>query len=830
MEEDKQILAWFLGAKSENAAFLEEALLLVLRDYFHWRGNYFPSDDILLTRQLQREIEPHHDMIYQRLLELLSELRRNFPFYSPRYIAHMLSDTVITSTIGYIAGLLYNPNNVTPEAAPVTVDMEIRACNALLRMLGFSPPPEIPKELNEESIRDYKKSLEAQFGWGHLTLGGTTANLEALWVARAVKYSPLAIWDIARREDLSIEVKFPDGSSQDIRNFTEYQLLLIKPNEAIYLLAKYVAAYRLKHGMSIRDASEKAYNLLATSPYHLSNGVAKVFSEFPPVVLVSGTAHYSIEKAADILGIGRANIEIVAMDSTFRMDISDLEKKLKRILAEKKVPLAVIAIIGTTEEGAVDPLHTILDLRQRFEQTDKVSFWIHADAAWGGYIRALLNLTTRDEIEAIIGKVSHIAGLECTDDIQCWHSSLLRYMNSRIDEQFNQRSSEKPGVIAKEDAIGEKKGRIEKWDSRLRDLDSRLRDFLKRGDLKEYLNGLRRFVREYSYLGLDENMFRLQLKDRIELVRKYVSDVCPLRWGRYSKDINLTWGSEEVLSSLLGISSADSVTIDPHKMGYVNYPCGMIAFRNDRVRHFVLQQAPYITSARQDILVHMPPQHIEGIDNNPRIQTDAFAPFIVEGSRPGAAASALWLTIQTIPPTMKKAGAIVKSSILAARELYEWLVHWQKIAAETATDVDYLFIPLTMQPPDTNIVIFAVKKKTSNSLLKMNQLTQDVYEHFTIQAELGEREYSYAQPFFLSKTKFREPRYPFAALKPLFSHYFEGQLDRVYSEYKSNGLTVLRATVMNPYLWLARVVSHQLTVKEFVKELSTVTSQKVKLL
>jgi hypothetical protein len=215
MEDEKKLLAWFLGPKSENASFLEEALLLVLRDYCHWRRNYFPGDGILLSKQLQRDLEPHYDLIYQNLLELLTELRRNFPFYSPRYIAHMLSDTVLTSILGYIAGLMYNPNNVTPEAAPVTVNMEIRACNVLLRMLGFNPPPEIPKELNEAAIKNYKRKLEAQFGWAHLTLGGTIANLEALWVARSVKYSPLAIWDIAKRECLSIDVKLPNGESKD---------------------------------------------------------------------------------------------------------------------------------------------------------------------------------------------------------------------------------------------------------------------------------------------------------------------------------------------------------------------------------------------------------------------------------------------------------------------------------------------------------------------------------------------------------------------------------------------------------------------------------------
>jgi hypothetical protein len=255
-------------------------------------------------------------------------------------------------------------------------------------------------------------------------------------------------------------------------------------------------------------------------------------------------------------------------------------------------------------------------------------------------------------------------------------------------------------------------------------------------------------------------------------------------------------------------------------MGYVNYPSGMIAFRNDRVRHFVLQKAPYITSVRQDILIHMPPRHIQDIEISPRIITEAFAPFIIEGSRPGAAASALWSTIRTVPPTMREAGAIVRASLLAARELYEWLVHWDTVMKYNRIDVDFTLIPLTLSPPDTNVVIFGVKKKTSNSLANMNRLTQYVYEHFTIQSELGEREYSYAQPFFLSKTTFSEPNYPFYVIKDILGGHFDKRHnDQLLHDYKKYGLTVLRATVMNPYISLTRQLSEQNVIKEFMAEL-----------
>jgi glutamate/tyrosine decarboxylase-like PLP-dependent enzyme len=724
-EEEEKLLAWFIGPKSENASFLEEMLLLVLRDYLHWRKNYFPTDSMLISNR--RELELEHSLIHTNLEHLLAELRRNFPFYSPRYLAHMLSDTLLTSILGYIAGLLYNPNNITPEAAPVTVNMEIRACNRLLRMLGFNPPPDIPKEFSEEAITKYKKNLQAQFGWAHLTSGGTTANMEAIFVAKSVRYLPLAIQDVAVKEKLDIELKLPKQGVVDVKKIDRYQLLLIKPNEAIYLLGKYTQAYLQRHNYPLDSVvgQEKASDRLRESEYHVANGVGRLFSEFPPVIFVSGAAHYCIDKIADILGIGRRNVEIVSITQQFRMDVSNLEQKLESALYRRKVPLAVIPTVGTTEEGAVDPVHKIVELRERFEREKNASFWIHVDAAWGGYIRAIFS----------------------------------------------------PSDEARERGLG---------------------------------------TRKKGQQSLDE------LSDEIT---EYTRERITLEYQNYAKKIDIGWGNRDVHAAFLAISKADSVTIDPHKMGYINYPCGMVAFKNDRVRHFILQKTPYITSVRQDVLIHMPPEHIVETDDGTKVVTEAFAPFIVEGSRPGAAASALWLTVETVPPTREGAGLIIKSSLLAARELYEWLVHWETIMRCHQRDTDYQFIPLTV--PDTNIVIFTVKKKTSNSLSKMNELTRLVYESFTIQAELGEKEYSYSQPFFLSKTVFRESRYPFDAFEDVLDRHF-ANLDMIRRQYKDKGLTVLRATVMNPYLRIARCTSSQHFIREFMEELSKAASENVR--
>ena len=378
----KLLGAWFLGPEAENASFVEELLVHILRDYFHWRRNYFPADKIIITPKMRHdpELVDSMDMLLQRTYEVLSGLRRNFPFYNPRYIGHQLSDQTIPSIVGHFAGLLYNPNNVTPEAAPVTVEWELEVGADILEMLGYKRPPSM----------DDQREAKQEFGWAHITSGGTVANLEALWVARNVRYFPLAVKQVAQKYSLPVPVKLPNGQSGLLGELDDLQCLGLKPNESIYLLAGFVKVIRHNFNISLSEAARQAWDLLEQSGFSMTHsGVMSCFQKLPPVIFVSGAAHYSVSKAADVLGIGKNNIELVDVDRHYRLDVRDLEQKLTRALKEGRYPLAAIAIAGTTEEGAVDPVHKIADLRTRFEQATNQSFWLHVDAAWGGYIRSI---------------------------------------------------------------------------------------------------------------------------------------------------------------------------------------------------------------------------------------------------------------------------------------------------------------------------------------------------------------------------------------------------------------------------------------------------------
>ncbi|MBW1805703.1 MAG: aminotransferase class V-fold PLP-dependent enzyme [Deltaproteobacteria bacterium] len=100
------------------------------------------------------------------------------------------------------------------------------------------------------------------------------------------------------------------------------------------------------------------------------------------VIIVSTRGHYSISKAANLLGIGEANVLNIPVDNYNHMDIKKLRRKIKTLReepgGEKTKIIAIIGIAGTTETGNVD------DLEKLGEVTREVDAHFHVDACWGG--------------------------------------------------------------------------------------------------------------------------------------------------------------------------------------------------------------------------------------------------------------------------------------------------------------------------------------------------------------------------------------------------------------------------------------------------------------
>src|SRR5437667_5572194 len=96
-------------------------------------------------------------------------------------------------------------------------------------------------------------------------------------------------------------------------------------------------------------------------------------------IYASSETHFSIVKAAALLGIGRENVCYVAVDERFRIRIDDLVAKITADLEAGYVPFCVVANAGTVNTGAVDPLTDIREIAHRFQ------LWMHVDGSYGAF-------------------------------------------------------------------------------------------------------------------------------------------------------------------------------------------------------------------------------------------------------------------------------------------------------------------------------------------------------------------------------------------------------------------------------------------------------------
>jgi tyrosine decarboxylase / aspartate 1-decarboxylase len=206
--------------------------------------------------------EADSDRLRPVLREAAERMRDNFPYFHPFYAGQMLKPPHPVARLAYMLALWINPNNHALDGGRASSFMEKEAVAEIAKLYGW---------------RSFL---------GHLTSGGTMANLEALWVAGRLK---------------------PGGK-----------------------------------------------------------------------ILASEQAHYTHERISAVLGLP---FESVPCDGKGRMDV----EALVRILKRGEVG-TVVATLGTTGTGAVDPLAEILGLRDRY------GFRLHADAAYGGYFVLADNL------------------------------------------------------------------------------------------------------------------------------------------------------------------------------------------------------------------------------------------------------------------------------------------------------------------------------------------------------------------------------------------------------------------------------------------------------
>lgn len=128
--------------------------------------------------------------------------------------------------------------------------------------------------------------------------------------------------------------------------------------------------------MALMIARDSACEAL---PGHAGNRCHGLPPEYRQLrILASEVSHFSVQKAAALLGLGYDAVIPVPCDAQKRMDTDALAAVLKECDEAELVPFVVVATAGTTDFGSIDPLPTISTLcRER-------GIWMHVDAAYGG--------------------------------------------------------------------------------------------------------------------------------------------------------------------------------------------------------------------------------------------------------------------------------------------------------------------------------------------------------------------------------------------------------------------------------------------------------------
>jgi aromatic-L-amino-acid decarboxylase len=98
----------------------------------------------------------------------------------------------------------------------------------------------------------------------------------------------------------------------------------------------------------------------------------------PLTAYASEESHSSVEKGVKIAGFGRENLRLIPTDDRFALIPSVLEAAILKDKAAGLVPACVIATVGTTSSGAIDPVAAIAEICRRH------GVWLHVDAAYAG--------------------------------------------------------------------------------------------------------------------------------------------------------------------------------------------------------------------------------------------------------------------------------------------------------------------------------------------------------------------------------------------------------------------------------------------------------------
>src|SRR2546427_2062230 len=108
----------------------------------------------------------------------------------------------------------------------------------------------------------------------------------------------------------------------------------------------------------------------------ISAGVRSVPGDL--MIYSSEQCHYSVEKSADILGLGRESLRKIPTDDRFHIQTGALCAEIEADRKASRIPCCIVGVAGATSTGVLDPLDELADI------AGENDCWFHVDAAYGG--------------------------------------------------------------------------------------------------------------------------------------------------------------------------------------------------------------------------------------------------------------------------------------------------------------------------------------------------------------------------------------------------------------------------------------------------------------
>ena len=169
------------------------------------------------------------------------------------------------------------------------------------------------------------------------------------------------------------------------------------------------------------------------------------------------------------------------------------------------------------------------------------------------------------------------------------------------------------------------------------------------------------------------------------------------------------------------VAFCDSVTADPPKMGFVPYGAGSFVLKHGRLRHLVQESAPYLGQQEDQETQQSPGR------------------YILEGSKPGAAAASVWFTHRMIPLDQTGFGHLLFQLCRLTRQFHDEMLSHNETMAVAGRDLR--FIPVCH--PETNVLVFLAARRSGNRPDHLNQLNGHLIRRFGLRTTRSVQSYDY---------------------------------------------------------------------------------------